>query len=269
MKRPVRIFLLLFSILYISACAGLSDKITTNIFGPVQTHDSFEPEAERLLSALKDKNRNIKTFKGTGRMTFSGRNRNLLSADIAWVAEDRNKISLALRDILGRPIANMAADGEWIYYVSHADNTFYKKQSDDIGLENFISVPVRIKDVILLLSGRVPVYEFDSAAVADSGNGRCVLILKKKWSGAAEKIYFGRDCRDVSEIEIFGTGGDLLYRATFEGEKKVKEYHIPSRLVVSNDTGDYMRLDIERYWADVPVSRSAFVLNPPEQNSEE
>ena len=265
MKRPVRIFLLLCSILYISACAGLSDKITKDIFGPVQTPDSFEPEAKRLLLALKDKNRNIKTFKGTGRMTFSGKNKDLISADIAWVAEDKDKISLVLRDILGRPLVSLAADGEWIYFVSHADNTFYKKHSDNAGLESFISVPVRIKDVILLLSGRVPVYEFDSAAVAGAENGRCILVLKKKWSGVAEKIYFGRDCQDVSEVEIFGTGGDLLYRATFEGEKKVEEYHIPSRLVVSNDAGDYMRLDIEKYWADVPVSRSAFVLNPPEQ----
>jgi len=268
MKRPVRIFLLLCSVLYISACAGLSDKISTNIFGTVQTPDSYEPEAGRLLSALKDKNRNIKTFKGTGRITFSGKNRDLISADIAWVAEDKNKISMALRDILGRPIANLAADGEWIYFVSHADNTFYKNHSDNAGLESFISVPIRIKDVILLLSGRVPLYEFDSAAVADAENGMRVLVLKKKWSGVTEKIYFGRDCQDVSEIEIFGTGGDLLYRATFEGEKKVEEYHIPSRLVVSNDAGDYMRLDIERYWADVPVSRAAFVLNPPEKNGE-
>jgi hypothetical protein len=268
MKIPVRIFLLLCSVLYISSCAGLSDKITINIFGTVQTPDSCEPEAERLLSALKDKNRNIKTFKGTGRMTFSGKNRDLISADIAWVAEDKNKISLALRDILGRPIASLAADGEWIYFVSHADNTFYKKHSDNAGLEGFISVPVKIKDVILLLSGRAPVYEFDSAAVAGAENGRRILVLKKKWSGVAEKIYFGRDCQDVTEVEIFGAGGDLLYRATFEGEKKVEEYHIPARLVVSNDTGDYMRLDIERYWADVPVSRSAFVLNSPEKNSE-
>ena len=268
MKRPVRIFVLLCSILYISACAGLSDKITINIFGHVRTPDSFEPEAGRLLSALKDKNRNIKSFKGTGRMTFSGKNRDLISADIAWVAEDKDKISLVLRDILGRPIVSLAADGEWIYFVSHADNTFYKKHSDNAGLEGFISVPVKIKDVILLLSGRVPVYEFDSASVADAENGRRILVLKKKWSGVAEKIYFGRDCQDAAEVEIFDTGGDLLYRATFEGEKKVEEYHIPSRLVVSNDAGDYLRLDIERFWADVPVSRSAFVLNPPEKNGD-
>lgn len=265
MKRPVRISLLLCSILYISACAGLSDKISINIFGHLQTPDSFEPEAKKLLSALLDKNRNIKTFKGTGRVTFTGKNRDLISADIAWVAEDRNKISLVLRDILGRPLASLAADGEWIYFVSHADSTFYKKHSDNAGLESFISVPVRIKDVILLLSGRVPVYEFDSAAVAGAENGTRILILKKKWSGVTEKIYFDRDCQDAAEVEIFGTGGDLVYRASFEGEKKVEEYHIPSRLVVSNDAGDYLMLNIERYWADVPVSRSAFVLNPPAQ----
>lgn len=265
MNRSVRIFLLLCSVLYISSCAGLSDKITINIFGPVQTPDSFEPEAGKLLSALEDKNRNIKTFKGTGRITFSGKNREIIAADIAWVAENKNKITLVLRDILGRPIASLAADGEWVYFISHADNTFYKKHSDNAGLEDFISVPVKIKDVILLLSGRVPVYEFDSAVVAGAENGRCILVLKKKWTGIAEKIYFGRDCQDAAEVELLGAAGDLIYRASFEGEKDVKGYKIPSRLVVSNDAGDYLRIDIERFWANVPVSRSAFVLNPPEQ----
>ena len=70
MNRPVRIFLLLCSVLSVSACAGLPDKISANIFGSAQTPGSYEPEAERLLSVIKDKNSNIKTFKGTGRVTY-------------------------------------------------------------------------------------------------------------------------------------------------------------------------------------------------------
>lgn len=268
MKRSVRFILLLCLFFCISSCAGLPESISTNISGSVRTPDSYEPEAGRLLSALWDKNRNIKTFKGTGRVTFSGKNRALISANIAWVAEDTDKISMALRDILGRPIANLASDGEWFYFVSHADNTFHKDHSDNAGLENFISVPVRIKDVILLLSGRVPVHEFDSAAVTYAENGMCVLVLKKKWSGVAEKIYFGRDCHDAAEVEIFDRWGDLLYRASFEGERPVDQYNIPSRIVVSDDAGDYLRLDIEKYWTDVPVSRSAFVLYLPEKIGE-
>ncbi|RPH51428.1 MAG: DUF4292 domain-containing protein [Desulfobacteraceae bacterium] len=266
MNRPVSLFLLLIcSAFCFPACAGLSGKISKDVFSAVQSPGFRESEAGRLLYVLKDKNRDIKTFKGTGRIKFSGKSGNLVSADIAWVAEDDNKISLVLRDILGRPIARISADGEWIYFVSHADNTFYKKHYDNAGLENFISIPVRIKDFILLLSGRIPVYEFDSAAVTGAENGECVLILKKKWSGVAEKIYFGGDCRDVAEVEIYDTWGDLLYKASFEGEKFVKEYNIPSRLVVSDGAGDYLMLDIERCWADVPVSGSVFILNPPDQ----
>lgn len=265
MKRSVAVFLLFCSFLCIPACAGLSDKISKNIFSSARTPDSFDPEAGRLLSALLDKNRNIKTFKGTGRMTFSGKSGGLVSADVAWVAGDSNKISIALRDVFGRPIASIASDGEWICFVSHSDNTFYKKRSDNAGLKDFIFVPVTIKDVVLLLSGRTPVYEFDSASVEDAGNGRRVLVLKKKWSGVAGKIYFGNDSLDAGEIEIFDAWGELLYRASFEGEREVKEYRIPSRLIISNDSGDYLRLDIERFWADVPVSGSVFVLNPPEK----
>jgi hypothetical protein len=269
MRGPACVFLILFcSALCLSSCALLperarSDKDTAGI--PEKRQGS---EAERLLSSLKKINRSIKTFKGTGRIKISGKNKPPFSADIAWAAEDNDKLSVALRDILGRPVARFAADGEWICFLSHSDNRFHKERQDDSGLENFLSVPVRITDIVMLLSGRVPVYEFDSAGISRSGNGGCILELDRKWTGTAQKIYLSEDCEKPEGIEIFDRWGKLVYKASFEGEKNVNEYNIHPRIIVSDDDGDSLMFDIDKYWTDVPVPRSAFVLNIADKNGE-
>jgi len=45
----------------------------------------------------------------------------------------------------------------------------------------------------------------------------------------------------------------------------IKGYHVPLKLVISNDDGTGFMLDIERYMADAAVSSSMFVLSPPKK----
>jgi hypothetical protein len=42
----------------------------------------------------------------------------------------------------------------------------------------------------------------------------------------------------------------------------IKGYQVPSRLSISSDEGMGFQLEVQNYWADVPVSPSMFVLDP-------
>ncbi|MGB5157112.1 hypothetical protein [Desulfobacterium sp. N47] len=248
--------------LVFSSCAGLSGLIFNKSTG----HDEpslITPEANRLLVALYNKNREIKTFKGTGRMNLSNKNSEVISADIAWVAENNDKIYIAVRGILGQPIAGIATDGKYVYFASHTEKVFHKKRSDNADLKRFISIPIKIKDIILFLSGRSPVCAFDTASAEEIEGKGIVLVLKNKAAELVEKIYFDNDGKNVMQIDMFDSG-DLLYRVFLNDEMLVKEYHIPSKLIISDEPGNYFKLDINRYWADEPVSSSVFVLKPPE-----
>jgi hypothetical protein len=44
----------------------------------------------------------------------------------------------------------------------------------------------------------------------------------------------------------------------------VNKYQVPLRLSISSDEGMGFQLEVQKYWADVPVSPSMFVLDPPD-----
>ncbi len=262
MKKIFGVFLLFFITLSFLSCACLSDRVFDNIIGREPT-PVITAEAQQLFLVLNENNREIKTFKGTGRMNLSNKNREIISADIAWVAENSNKIYLVFRNILGQPMAGLATDGEYVYFASYAEKKFYKKRSDNADLKSFVSIPIRIKDIILLLSGRAPVCDFDSAIAEYIEDKGPVLVLKSKGSEVVEKIYFDNGNNNVMQIDMFDSG-NILYQVFFDEVKLIKEYHIPSKFIISNEAGDYIKLYINKYWTDEPVSPSAFVLRPPE-----
>jgi outer membrane biogenesis lipoprotein LolB len=264
MKKNFRPSLIVCAVLFLPACAGILEKIPINISGDLQTRDSIEPVIRQTIEILQSKNRDIKTFKGTGRVNYSVKNRETVSSNIAWVAGDENKLLILLRGLLGEPLARIATDGEWLYFFSHADNSYYRKRSANASMESFISIPLKSKDIILLLSGRIPVVEFDSAEIVGHDTGPAVMVLKKRWLGVVEKIYLDESREEAVKVELFDSMGEIIYRASFDGENTVNEYRFPSRLLVSNDRGDSFTIDLERCWTDIPVSPSIFVLNPPE-----
>lgn len=264
MKRCLRLFLAVCSLLLFSACAGMLERIPGYGSGGTQRGDSIEPEIRHVIDALEGRNRDIKTFKGTGRITYSRGNGKEVTANIAWVAGEENRILIVIRGILGEPLARIADDGEWLCFVSHTDRGFYRKRSANASLESFISIPLKSKEIILLLSGRVPFPEFDSAVIASRNAGASVIALKKRWMGIVGKIYLDEPRKNALKIELFDSMGEIRYSASLDGENNVNGYSFPSGLLVTNERGDYFKLDIEKSWADMPVSPSIFVLHPPE-----
>ncbi len=79
-----------------------------------------------------------------------------------------------------------------------------------------------------------------------------------------QKIYFYKIKSLVRKVVLFGLSGALLYRIEFCGVQTIKRYQVPACLIFSNEEGRGFQLEIDRYWADVEVSPSAFVLTPPE-----
>jgi hypothetical protein len=55
----------------------------------------------------------------------------------------------------------------------------------------------------------------------------------------------------------------LIYRAEVDRTQRVNDFQVPQRLRLSNDDGIDFQLDIHRYWVNVDVSPSVFVLTPP------
>lgn len=258
-KRPV---LLRRSVLccffFVSACAGLTER------APPRKERADLFEARQLISILKEKNNNLKTYKGKGKVTFWNKNKKNLIAGAAWVGSDPDKLRFALRSVTGQPLISFSNDGKWLYLLSHTQDQFYKKRSTDSNLKRFTTVPVKSVDMVSILAGRVPIYKHKDATVIKNSSGDgYVLVLKKGWGNILEKIYLDENKKNVRKVEMFGQNGALAYRAELSEMRDVKGYQIPFRLFFSNGDDLAFQLDIDRFWADVSVSPSIFEMAPP------
>ena len=255
MKYAIILFVAAF---FLSACGGISGMASKKSLVSEELY-----EASNLLLSLKNKNNELKTFKGAGKVTFWGNGKKGLISDVAWVGSEPDKIRIAMRSLSGQPVVSLACDGRWLYFVLHTDQRFYKKPSKNSTLKKFISIPIKSSDIVSILAGRIPVVRHDSAMIKKNrSKDGYVLVLKKGWANVVEKIYLDETGTSVRKLEMFDLNSLLLYRAEFIGMQNINGYLVPSRLFFSGANGDSFLLDINRYWVDVSVSPSTFVLTP-------
>ena len=247
---PLIIFLLLASFFF-SACSQIKARVP----------DTDQEDARTLLVKLQNKNYHLTTFKGIGTLKLWSNGRPQ-TARLAWTGLNPEKLRIEILGVSGQPAVSIASDGSWLYFLSHTPHRFYKKKSSRADLKRLISIPIASRDVIALLAGRVPIPEYTAAALMrNKAEDGYVLVLKKRWRGIIEKIYVDENKTDVRKVEMFDSSGALVYRATFESMQNINTYRVPLKLVISNDDSVF-QLNIEKYWADVVVSPSLFVLNP-------
>ena len=256
--RPASIIVLIAALL--AGCSSFSRKTSE----PEEL--AAMAEARMVLLVLGSQNEKLTNFKGIGKIKVWQNGEKRIDEKIAWVGSEAAKLSIAVL-IAGHPAIKMASDGKWFYYYEARDGKpFYKKtRATDATLQRIVSVPIKISDIVQLLAGRAPLREHHTAMLhrQSSGTGY-VLTLRKRWSGIVEKVYLGQDKAQVHQIEFFNRAGALIYRARFDEIQIIKGYQVPSRLSISSGEGLGFQLEIQRYLADVPVSPSMFVLNPPD-----
>jgi hypothetical protein len=259
MKPLSLIFSFAAVLLLFFSCASLTDR----------TPDKFSShgEAVNLLSTVGKKNQSLKTFKGIGTIKLWHKNKPKIDERIAWVAA--NPSSLRIVVLAARyPAIKLSTDGNFLYYLNLTSKPplFKKIRSSDANLDRLVSIPIRSRDVVSLLSGRIPIHDYTSAGLIESKSKKgYVLVLKKRWRGVIEKVYLDEKKSDIQKVEVFQPDGSLKYRAEFKAMQYIKGYHVPLKLVISNEDGTGFALDIKRYIADAAVSPSMFVLSPPQK----
>lgn len=255
-----RIIIPLITALFISGCA---------VFRPAREVEITPAEKVNqirdLLSVLKTKNDSLKNFKGIGNIQIRQNGRLQLDQRVAWIGEKPVKLSIAVL-ISGYPAVKLSTDGKWLYYleVHGQDTTFRKFQESDPSLKKLISIPISSSDVISLLAGQIPMPKFDSASlIEEKASPGYVLVLKEKWWGVRQKIYYDQSTSAVRRVDVFHRSGSLRYRAEIENVKSINGFQVPLQLRLLTHDGADCQLNIDRYWANVDLPSDVFVITPP------
>ena len=256
-----RFILLLTTVFLITSCAIFKPSTELEI-----TPAAKATEIRNLLTTLQTKNDTLKTFKGIGKIRLRQNGNIQVDQRVAWIGEKPFKLSIAVW-ISGHPAIKLATDGQWLYYLeTHAQETIFRRISaSDPSLKQIISVPITVSDIVMLLSGGIPIRKFNSVELieAKAGNGY-VIVLKDRWWGIREKIYVDAGRSQVHQIDVFDRSGALRYRAEIENLQSINGYQVPFWLRITNDEGAEFQLDVDQYWANVDPPAGAFTLAPPE-----
>jgi hypothetical protein len=244
------------SVLFLASCSSIGYQTASLPDGLPDAHD--------LSTSLTRMNHTLYSFKGIGsiHLTKNGRSQH---ARVAWVGSVSGKLRVELLGAPGSPKTGFSSDGEWLYYYDPLDENNPVKRLSYRGssLKRFVSIAITTHDIVSLLAGRVPDYDYQSLRVKQrKTNPGFILIRNKKWWTGSQKIHLDPSNKDLEKIEVY-EGNRLVYRAEFQRLRSIKDYRVPERLVISNEYGDTFRLDIERYWANASVSPDMFILEPP------
>ena len=243
-------------------CSGVYGRTP----GPGGLGQPHEPQGARdLLADLGSRNGSLKTFKGVGEITLRRNNRIQIKERVAWVGAEPVSLSLAIL-ISGRPAIKLASNGEYLYYLNSLaeEERFGKIPAANASLRRLTSIPLDSRDLIAFLAGRIPVREHSSVRLVPGTDGSGnTLVLRRRWR-TVEKVHMDRDGVHPWKVEVFGITGSLKYRMLMDGARHIEGYRIPKNLVLSDeDENTVLRLRIDRYTPNVPVSPSVFMLTPP------
>ncbi|MFZ1202596.1 MAG: hypothetical protein WAO07_20705 [Desulfobacterales bacterium] len=246
-----------FLLLALSACSTLNRM-------PTGEETAARLEAEAALAHLEQANASLSTIKGLGRIKLWGADERPQSQRAAWVAAAPDRLAIVVL-AAGRPVVRVAADGRFVYLVDLQDSasSYTKKRTADASLARLIRIPITVTDIVAILAGRPPIPDHSRASLQKDGQtGLRLLVLKNRWHVVA-KIYIGPGSEDLRRWEVYGANGKLTYRVEFEEMQTVQGYRVPLRLLLTDDAGNGVQLEIEQYLVNVPVTTAMFEIPPP------
>jgi hypothetical protein len=256
-----RFIFLLTAVFLITSCAFFKPSKELEI-----TPAAKAAEIRNLLTILQTKNDTLKSFKGIGKIQIWQNGNLQIDQRVAWIGEKPVKLSLAVW-VSGYPAIKLATDGKWLYYLEARDpeTIFRKISASDPSLKQVISISITASDIVMLLAGGIPMRTFNSVDLIEekAGNGY-VVVLKERWRGIREKIYFDASRSQVHQLDVFDRSGRLMYRAKIENLQSISGYPVPFWLRITNNEGADFQLHVDRYWTNVDPPAAAFILTPPE-----
>jgi outer membrane lipoprotein-sorting protein len=255
--RIGRCFILIGMMIWMTGCS----RMIASVHQVPHDHQSRE-RARQLLEFALEKNPVPETFKGIGNLKITQDNQ-VDTGRIAWMAEGPDKIRIELLTPYGQPWAGFSSDGQQAYIIGYLDRQFYQGALPRSGLREIISISIQPEEIISLFSGHPPVVEYSFISIRESKTEPGpVLVLQEKWWTGHQKIFLDETAQNFRAVESYDGSGVLKYKADFT-HKIQNGDRIPSRLKISNGEGTQVQLEVNRFWADVEIAPSSFVLTPP------
>jgi hypothetical protein len=241
--------ILLLAFLFMAGCGGL-----------FRGSPPGDPEALALAGEARDLNRGILFSRGTAWLTLGREGKPDQRYRLAWAAAFPDRIRMTLLSS-GLPVETLVADGSSVRIVSHnGSHPPHTLNSPDPSLESLLAIPVRLGDIIGLLSGRIPLPPFDRAAWSgdDTGDGR-VLVLSRRWGGSVARLEWN-PLEGFRCIQVLDRNQNPVYSVFREEIKPSGAFPVPRRYRISDGDGRNLAAEITRFEPNTVIGPEVFIL---------
>lgn len=251
---PLLICLLLVSLLLNGCATPTSDP---------RRPPQYDPLTSAALSAIRNPNPTLSTFKGIGTYRLSGQDRNF-SGRMAWAVQLPDRMRIAILDATGKPLTVVATDGQWLYVDARREDQFYKKRAGSVSLEKMVGIDISVEEVITVLTGGVPIEPHRLAQlINDTKADGCRIELFGRAEHPVQNIWCQNTINRYAaeRFTVFQKNSDIRYEVELNGAKSVGEATFFQTIVFS-DHHNRFRLEIDRIWAPAQIDDALFKLEP-------
>ncbi len=250
-KKLLFVFLLyLFSagilILIVSGCAKTRPS----------TNPLLDKKAFHIANQARSSNQHIIASKGTGWIRLETKNKKE-RYKIAWAAVFPDKIRISFL-LSGNLLETIIATGKKITFISHLKNhADYSYNSKDPNMKDFIKVPVKMSEIISILSGRFPIKNFNDAYFVPSDPSLSTIVIKQNKN--KQYLHFNSK-KKLDWLELTNYAEKLLYKITIIKYKTYDFGDIPVKIEIKDTKNRRLVLEITNFLPNPLIKDSVFRL---------
>lgn len=234
-------------IIFLSGCAAINFK---------NKHDNL---AYDFATEIRKTNSEIKSSKGLGWLKIKARNSENSDTHfkIAWVAEPPDKIRITILSS-GFPLETVVYNGAKISIFSHTGKHSLKTYNvKNPSLKEILSIPVNIHDIILLLSGKIPIRDFQYAFFENTI--KPAIVLKNKLGSGIQKF----NVNSKNQITRYISADwefKPIFEIVFSDYMTIDSAVIPFKMLIKDNLDREVTLEIFKFYINQPVKNSLFTL---------
>lgn len=145
------------------------------------------------------------------------------------------------------------------FYFSHRPHRPHTTASSDPDLEPYTGVPLKLSDLICLLSGQIPVQPFHHAWFSPQDINR--IQLTGRFASQFQELIQAPD-QPLKTLRLKNRQNKIRYEIKYHAFDVIDSRLIPVDLTIADGRDRQVRMTISRFWSDIPVKESVFQLTP-------
>ncbi len=210
-----------------------------------------ETKAEQSAQHVRQMNRDLLTSRGTGNLSLT-RDGKTETHRVAWVAQWPCCLRMTLLSS-GIPVETIAADGKSLTFVSHVGkHAPHTMNQPNPSLQAILSLPVKLSDIIALLTGKVPLKAGGEVSLHTGEESTFHLIFKNWWGKPFQKIVLN-GAHQVTQYWRLSSKGSPEIKLSFHQFSQFEGYPIAQQTVFTDSHDRRLTFQITSFTPNIPI----------------